>query len=104
MTKEYNFSKLIWQHYSQSSSYDKLNYQLVRIREIMSKHKSFRDLSAKNQFDLCVTIGCIALQTASKDLRSFSMSQDKSQVFEYAIHEGFTAPNIYELSKRKLLK
>lgn len=102
--KEKQFEQLIWDSYSQLDNYDSMRYKLIRIRDIMSKsHKSFTELSAQRQYDYCITIGIIVVQSTTKDLRQLSLSKNKNEVFEYSIDEGFVPPVPIELRTVKLL-
>ena len=104
MDKGKIFEKLIWDAYSQLDNYDRLRYKLFRIKEIMSKHNtSFSKLPVKTQFDYCVTIGIIVVQSATKDLRQFSLSKDKNEKFEYSIDEGYVPPVSMDITKQKFL-
>jgi len=49
----------------------------------MSKsHNSFAKLSAKKQYDYCVTIGIIVTQSATKEISNLSiLSKNKNKVF-----------------------
>lgn len=103
--KEKQFEQLIWDSYSQLDNYDSMRYKLIRIRDIMSKsHKSFAELSAQRQYDYCITIGIIVVQSTSKDLNRLRViSKPKDEVFEYSIDEGFVPPVPIELRTVKLL-
>lgn len=102
--KEKQFEQLIWDSYSQLDNYDSMRYKLIRIRDIMSKsHKSFAELPAQKQYDYCITIGIIVVQSTTKDLRQLSLSKNKNEVFEYSIDEGFVPPVPIELRTVKLL-
>ena len=102
--KTRQYENLIWDAYSQANNYDSMRYQLIRIRNIMSeKQITFRNMSAKKQFDFAITIGIIVAQSTTKDLRKLSLSKDKSEVFEYSVHEGYVPPVPIEISNRKMI-
>lgn len=102
--KDKQFDKLIWDAYGQESDYDSLRYKLFRIKEIMSNHhKSFATLPTKQQFDYCITIGIIVVQSTTKDLRRFSLNKPKDEIFEYSIDEGFVPPVQIVLKNHKRL-
>lgn len=71
---------------------------------MMKSHESFRNMTALRQYEYCLTIGRIAIQSVRKSLRQFTISGDKSEVFDYAIDEGFSEPEIIDITnQRKLL-
>jgi hypothetical protein len=92
--KERIFEQLIWDAYSQSYNYDSMRHKLIRIRNIMSKsHNSFGKFPAKQQYDYCITIGIIVVQSTRKDIQKLSIiTKEKPEVFEYSIDEGFVKP------------
>ncbi len=100
MDKDKLFEKLIFDYAGQEKNYDLLRHNLLRARSIMNKrHTSFKRLSAVVQFEYCLTIVLIAVDTSAKNLRKFSLSRDKKEHFKYSIDEGYTPPIPIELSK-----
>ena len=94
------FEKLVWDEYSQGNSFDKLRHNFIRTREIMiEQHESFNNFPAQKQFDYCVTIIIIALQSTRQDLNKLRMfSKPKNNNYEYSINEGFVKPVPIEIS------
>jgi len=100
------FDNHIFKLFHDEDNYDKLKHQLNRARSIMmERHECFRNKSAYRQFEYCVSICIIAVQTSTKDLRQFRLSGDMNEVFKYALNEGYNKPNVIELdSAQKLLE
>lgn len=97
-TQQQLFDAHIWKSFSASDEFDKLKYQLNRVRKIMMRQQdSFKKMTAIRQFDYCITICCIAIQTSHKDLRQFRMAADKNKVFPYSINEGFEEPEVINI-------
>ncbi|MFC0182728.1 hypothetical protein SAMN04515674_12149 [Pseudarcicella hirudinis] len=100
MKKDKQFEQLVFDYYGQDKNFDKLKYHLLRIRQMMSKHSYFKKMPAKEQFNQCGTIACIAYHTSRADLAEVSIRTDKEKHFEYAVGEGYIPPSIVDISKK----
>lgn len=106
MDKNKAFEELIWKAYSQEKNFDQLRHQLIRCRDIMSKsQKTFVKMPIQQQFDYCVTIGIIVVQSTTKDLRKISiLKKNKNEPFPYSLMEGFVEPTPIKIKEKLQLK
>lgn len=100
-SKDLKFEKLIWDRFSQEKEYDQMRFKLIRTREIMSGlHLKFENFPVQMQFDFCITIAIIVIQTSTQDLIQLSLSGDKNEMFKYSIDDGFVPPVPIEFKNR----
>jgi hypothetical protein len=79
--KTKKFKALIFSKYGQHKSYDDIILNMTNIRENLNNtHIFFINMSAKSQYDLCVTIMLITIQTLSQHINEnmpLSLPEDK---------------------------
>lgn len=96
------FDDLIYREFADSDHFDKMRHGLLRIREIMQKHKSFRGLTVEDQFNQCVTIHCIAMQTATANIRKLKIVRKREKTaLPYSVEEGYEPKPILEIGKQE---
>ena len=82
-TKIEKLKKLIFKQYGQHSGFDKLEYRMLREHTMLSKHKSFKRLSVKSQFDILVTVELMIIHRETASIRRdmpISGKQDTSEL------------------------
>jgi len=108
-TKLKKFKELIFNEYHKIKTYDKINYQLLRCREILlEKNYLFSRMSTKSQFSLCSTVLCIVIDTTTNEVRKLRIitKNDNESDLTFSVIAGYKKPEQLEISepKRKLLK
>jgi hypothetical protein len=90
MNNQY-FEKLIFKHLGQDPNFDRLKHNLLNIRESMLKrHKDFKLMSIKKQFEYCNTIGVIVVHTQLQTLNeNMPLSLPKDNYYKYSIDRNF---------------
>lgn len=97
------FERLIWQDFKDTPNYDKVKYQLERVRATMgASNPCFLEMPVMRQYKYCITICMIALQTSQKDLRQLSLTKNRNEVFPYSMDEGYQKPVVIDVDKRLL--
>ena len=93
------FEKLIFKSYGQDKSYDRLRHNILNIRQSMfDRHKCFKSMSLKRQFEYCETIGVIAVHTQLQHMnenRPLTLPEDKR--YKYSIDRDWKDVKYVEL-------
>jgi hypothetical protein len=93
------FEKLIFKSYGQDKNYDRLRHNILNIRQSMfDRHKCFKSMSLKRQFEYCETIGVIAVHTQLQHMnenRPLTLPEDKR--YKYSIDRDWQDVNYVEL-------
>ncbi len=90
MNNEY-FEKLIFKHFGQDNNFDRLKHNLLNIRQSMlQRHKDFKLMSIKKQFEYCNTIGVIVIHTQLQNLNeNMPLSLPKDKFYKYSIDRNY---------------
>jgi len=93
------FEKLIFKSYGQDKNYDRLRHNLLNIRQsLFDRHKCFKSMPLKRQFEYCETIGVIAVHTQLQYMnenRPLTLSEDKR--YKYSIDRDWQDVKYVEL-------
>lgn len=100
--KTEKFNNLIFETYGQNKNFDMIAHNLKRIRKIMeSSHETFKLFSAKKQFDFCITIGIIVVQSTTYEIRNLGIiKKSENEILEYSVNEYYKEPKIIEINKQ----
>lgn len=99
-----DFEKFCWECLKGSDEVDKLVHQLKEIRKHMMVHKLFANANLKDQYLICVTIGCMIIHTSTADLRTIRVFSDKDRGdLEFDIMRSFREPFVIELNPKSYL-
>lgn len=93
------FERLIFKSYGQDENYDRLRHNLLNIRQSMlDRHKCFKSMSVKRQYEYCETIGVIAVHTQLQHMnenRPLTLPEDKR--YKYSIDRDWKEIKYVEL-------
>ena len=99
MLSDRAFEKLIFKSYGQDNNYDRLKHNILNIRQSMiDRHKCFKSMSLKRQFEYCETIGVIAVHTQLQHMnenRPLTLPEDK--YYKYSIDRDWKDVKYVEL-------
>lgn len=84
------FEKYIDVHFFQHDHYEKMKHQLLHIRGIMSRNKAFAKQPVNVQYDQCILIVTIALQSQTDLLnRTRIVRKKERKEYPYSIDHNF---------------
>jgi hypothetical protein len=104
-----SFEHLVFEIFKDDVSFDKAKHQLLRAYDLMTeKVKSFKNMSLKNQYDICSIACLMAMGSSLRQLRKIEILRTNKPVHDiekkYSPEYGFTEPTTLNIAERKLLK
>ena len=106
--KNKKFNNLVFETFNTLEFFDKINYSFKKIRKVLIEDTpEFKNLSVKLQFDLCLSIYHVCINSKRSMMNDISILLDKDKdesIKKYDIEYGFIEPQYIEIINNQGIK